>query len=87
MEEKSTKHWWKAPLVFLIEVIVGSVIFIIVALPAVGLNYLVHWLEGKGVDSIIISGLTALEYTIFTVDIGLCIFFIVKSAIKAGKEL
>jgi len=87
MTEEDTKHWWKPPLIFLIEVLVGSAIFIAVALPAVGLNYLVHWLTQKSLDPVLILGLTALEYTIFTVDVCLCIFFIIKSAIKAGKEL
>lgn len=79
--------WWKPLTVFFLEVLLGSLIFILVLLPAVGLNYLVKWLAENGVDAIIVGGLTALEYTIFAVDVALCVFFIIKSAIKAGKEL
>lgn len=86
-EEGNNTSWWKPLLVFFVEILVGSLIFILVSLPAVGLNYLVKWLAEKNVDSVIILGLTALEYTIFAVDVALCLFFIVKSAIKAGKEL
>ncbi len=86
-EDITTINWWKPLVVFSLEVFVGSLIFILVLIPAVGLNYLVKFLADKGIDSMIISGLTALEYTIFAVDVALCLFFIVKSAIKAGKEL
>lgn len=87
VETTDNKRWWKPLIIFFVEVVVGSIIFILIATFAVGLNYLVHWLTEQGIDSIIITGLTVLEYTIFTVDVALCIFYIIKSAIKAGKEL
>ncbi len=87
MTEERNNNWWRPLLIFLVEIVVASLIFILISLPAVGLNYLVHWLENQGIDSVLILGLTALEYTIFIVDVSLCIFYIVKSAIKAGKEL
>lgn len=87
MGEEKAKKWWHPLLVLLKETFGGSIIFVVVAIPAIGINYSVHWLERQGIDSVIIVGLTMLEYTLFSVDAMLFIFFIVKSAIKAGQEL
>ena len=74
-------------LVFIAEVLVASAIFIVVLIPAVLLNLLVHQLEDIGVDGFILGVVTALEYFIFVVDSALCAFYIIKSAIKVGRSI
>ncbi len=86
-ESNDNSNWYEPLITFFLEVLVGTFIFFLVLLPAVGINFFIKWLAEKGVDPILIYGLTGLEYTIFTVDVALCIFFIAKSAIKAGKKL
>lgn len=91
IEENKTSaypdKWWWPLYIYMIEIVVGTAVFIIVLLPAVGLNIVTKYLSQAGVDSFIISSLAFLEYTIFAVDVTLCVFFIVKASIKAARNL
>ena len=78
---------WAAIVHFLTHAMVGMVIFVIVAIPAVALNWFIHWLENRQVDPYIIFVLTLLEKTIFTLDAFLYLVLMIKSMYKAGKEL
>ncbi len=46
----------------LVHILAGTSVFLIIALVAVGLDFLVSWLSGKGVDPLIIKGLKIGEY-------------------------
>jgi len=78
--------WWEPILHFVIHSVVGSAIFIVVALPAWGLGHLVHWLKTDGTAPYVIGVLTALEYIIITVDGALFVAYLVYAAVKAAKE-
>lgn len=67
--------WWWPLWEFVLHVVVGTLTFVLVAVPAVLLNHLVAYLEKLPVDQIIIKGLTALEYLIFAVDLAFVAIF------------
>ena len=68
--------------------LLGMVIFVIVAIPAVLLNLLVKWLETKGFASeFIVSVLTVMEYAVLLADAALYLFLVFKSLYKASEEL
>lgn len=87
MTDEKEGKWWDPLLIFLKEVIAGTIILILIGIPAICISLIVHWLEKQGIDSNIVTGLTMIEYTLFFVDGALFVFYIIKSAIKAGKEL
>lgn len=80
------EKWW-APIVhFLTHAVVGSVIFVLVALPAWGLDLLVELLEAhhaKGYTAIV---LTLLADAIVTLDALLVLAYFALAALKALKE-
>ena len=69
----------------MVHVLVGATIFILMAVPALGANYLVRYLSDLGGNNIIIHGLTAFEYLIFGVDIALFIIFNITTTYKYIK--
>lgn len=86
-EPEEHSPWWKAPWEFLVETLVGSFIFIVIGAGAVGLNYLVHFLEAKEIDEFILFGLTAAEYLLFSVDLILFGRFIWRTACRTWRKL
>lgn len=79
--------WWFPLYEFVVHVFIGTGIFVVTAIPAVALNFLVQWLTRFGVDHEITLGLLGLEYFLFGADILLVIVFIVSSMVKAGRKL
>jgi len=76
-----------APHKFLIETLVGVAIFLIIAITAVILSYIVTYLDDRGVDKVIIYGLKAAEYLLFIVDLILFCRFLWRTAKKTWSEL
>lgn len=69
--------FWHAPWTFVVHGIVGTLIFTIIALFAVGLDLLVRWLEATDqISPLIIIGLQAAEYTLFSADLYLFVVFL-----------
>ena len=65
------------------HIIVGTAAFVIIALAAVGLNFLVRWLEFLQINSFIIRGLQVAEYTLFIIDLVLFMIFVLRKASNA----
>lgn len=84
---ESDQKWWQAPIEFLVHVFVGTLIFVLIAAPAVGLDFLVRGLESKGVSKVIIYGLRFAEYMLFFVDLALFTWFVVRTAWKSAKKM
>jgi hypothetical protein len=81
------KNHWLAPVAhFAAHALVGSLVFVVIALPALGLSLLVHWLESRGAAGYVISVLTALEYVIVTIDAIAFTWHLLYSTYKAFKE-
>ena len=76
-----------APIVhFAAHVTVGSLLFLVIAAPAVGLSLLVHTLEAVHLDSFTVLVLF-LERAILVADAMLFITYLVVTAIKSVKEM
>jgi hypothetical protein len=70
----------------LVHIVIGIIIFGAIALPAVGLDFLVVWLSSKGVSTPIIWGLEFAEYFLYLVDLILLVVFVWKTAVRIGKR-
>jgi hypothetical protein len=81
------RQWWKPPWQFLVETIVGILIFGVIAAAALAIKLIVRWLSSRGIDSYIIFGLTAAEYALFTTDLVLFGRFLWKTALRIWKDL
>lgn len=79
--------WWTPVIEFLVQIVVGTLLFVLIAAPAIGLDYLVTWLEALGVDRPILWGLTGCEYLLFGADVFLFAVFIVRKAWKGAHKL
>ena len=79
--------WWKPIVHFTTHTAVGSMIFVIIALPAYGLGQLVTWLTSQGASSYVVEVLTLLEYAIVTLDALLLLWHLVTTGITAMKEM
>jgi len=79
--------WWFPLWEFLTHVVVGTCIFVIIGMPAVGLDILVRWLSGQGINNIVIYGLKIGEYTLFFIGLGLFVIFLVRTAWQTYKKL
>ena len=79
--------WWLAPWKFLVETLVGVVIFGAIAGAAVAINLLVTRLSTLGVDRPILWGLTGAEYALFVTDLVLFVRFLWKTGSQTWKDL
>jgi len=64
----------------LVDVVTGTIVFVVIALAAVGLSFLVDWLACLGINQWIIIGLRFAEYLLFTVDLVLFTVFVLRTA-------
>lgn len=85
--EAFPSSWWTPVWEFAVHAVVGTLLFTLVALPAIGLNFFVSWLEKAGASGFIEWGLVACEYLLFVVDILLFVVFIMRQAWKGLVKL
>ncbi len=71
----------------MVHVVVGSGIFLLIAIPAVVINLLVKWLDGLDLGTFLIWGLEAAEYSLFAVDIILFLVFLARTAWRTIPKL
>ncbi len=86
MHNKNHKSFWTPIVHFAGHTFIGSVLFLIIGAPAVGLSLLVHALEAAHIDGFTIVVLSFLERAILVADAGLFIIYLVVTAIKSVKE-
>jgi hypothetical protein len=86
MADETVGRTWPIPAQFLVDVLVNTVLFLAIAAAAVGLNLLVHKLEGLHIDPLIVRGLTHIEYIIFFADLLLFVRFMWLAAAKAWSD-
>lgn len=87
MHNQNQKSIWTPVVHFAAHTFVGSVLFLIVGLPAVGLSLLVHALEAAHLDGFTVQVLSFLEHAILLADAGLFMTYLVVTAIKSVKEM
>jgi len=83
MSANPTKTLWD----FLVHILVATILFGLIATPAVGLSFLIKWLETNQVSEVILIGLELMEYAIFFADIILLLVFLAKSTYRAATKL
>ena len=79
--------WYKPIVNFATHAFVGTLVFLIVALPAIGLEHLVHMAEGWGTSSFVISVMVFLERAILVLDAGAVLLYISISTYKEIKDM
>ncbi len=72
---------------FTAHVLIATVLFCIVSLAAVGLNFFVHWLEILGLPQYITVAGPFLEYFVFTVDVAVFISYVLREAWRMIKRI
>ena len=81
MESSQDANWhvlWE----FAIHIIVGTGIFLTIAIAAICLSLLIHWLEAKQVDQVLVISFKILEYFLFFSDCVLFAMYIIFSVIR-----
>lgn len=72
---------------FAVHIFVGTAIFILIYLPAVGLNVFIHWLTELNIGEWLVGVLYFAEACLVVGDTVLYLVFIVKTTWRAAKEL
>jgi hypothetical protein len=81
------RAFWEAPWTFFIEVLTGTLIFLVIAAAAVGLNLILHKLEEIKIDLVLIYGLRGAEYLLFGADLLLFLRFLYLTTVHTWKRL
>lgn len=81
------RHWWTPLLNFLVHAFVGTVIFIIIGTPAVGLSLLVHQLAAYHVPTFTITVLTFLEEALLLIDAIAVMMYVIVSTYRELRDL
>jgi hypothetical protein len=79
-------RWWQAPWEFAVHALVGTLIFALIAAPAVGINLSIHWLESNGVSSPVILALEIGEYALLLADLLLFLMFLWRTSLRAVRK-
>jgi hypothetical protein len=78
---------WRVPWDFAVNALVGTSLFAIIAIPAVGLDLAVRTLEPYGINNVTIFGLRAGEYALLGTDLWLFGVFLWRTATRAMQHL
>ncbi len=87
MNQKRQQTWWSPVVHFGVHVVVGSLIFVLISLPAFGLGLVVQYLAVNGTAPYVIQVLTLLEYAIVTIDAMAFLAYLVITGIHAVREM
>ncbi len=87
MNQKNPSTWWSPVVHFGVHVVVGSLIFVLISMPAFGLGLLVQYLAVNGTAPYVIQVLTLLEYAIVTIDAMAFLVYLVITGINAVREM
>jgi hypothetical protein len=72
--------WWVPLTEIATHILGGAILFIVLAVPAVGLDLLLHWLPQLGVSTFILTGLVAVKFGIFGVDLVLFSIYMLNTS-------
>lgn len=77
----------KAIRTFLIEVVTGSIVFLVIGAGAVGLGLILQAIEAVKIDPIVMGGLYLAKYGLFAADLVLFARFLYIASSKAWRNL
>jgi hypothetical protein len=86
-EQNIRAQWWRPLWEFLIHVLVGTAIFLVVALAAVALSLFVNWLEALKIDTFVVRVVKGLEYFVLCTDALLYVIFIVWAFVQTTRRI
>jgi hypothetical protein len=72
---------------FILDILVATLLFLVIAAVAVGLSLVVKKLIGIGIDPLITNGLTIIEHVLFIVDSTLFLLYFARNSIELAKEI
>jgi hypothetical protein len=72
---------------FTLHVLLGTMLFAVVFLAALGVERIVVWLSNNSHDSIVVKVATAVKHTVLFIDSGLYVIFLVKSSGRLIRRL
>ena len=78
---------WGTVAQFAVHVVVGTMVFCLLAAPAIGLSILVHLRTLVTDDVVIQLGIRCAEYALFGADLVLFVVFLIRSVIRAARNL
>jgi hypothetical protein len=84
--EPAAKPWWTPIIHFAAHTVVGTTIFVIIGLPAVGLSIGIQWLERLGVPPFPLAVLDFVEEALCVIDAGLFLLYVILTSYHALKE-
>jgi hypothetical protein len=87
VNQKHPSTWWSPVVHFGVHIVVGSLIFVLISMPAFGLGILVQYLAVNGTAPYVIQVLTLLEYAIVTIDAMAFLAYLVITGINAVREM
>jgi hypothetical protein len=73
--------------VFAVHVAIGTLVFVIIVAPAVGLGLLVDWMVARNHNPVVILAVRWAEYALLLADLTLFLVFLVKTTWRAIKKL
>ena len=69
------------------HVFISTALFVLIALPALGLDWLLRWLAEQEAGPVVIYGLSGAKYLIFLADLTLFATFTVRTTVDAAREI
>ena len=74
--------WWRGLVEFGCHIFVGTLIFVLIAMAAIGLDFLLKWLKTLEVNGLILIGLTIAKITVFIADFVLYMIYLANMSWK-----
>ena len=68
---------------FFLDLLIGAVLFSLILLPVVALNYAVIYFERLDTNVVILNAMTGVGYLIMAADVLLFVFFVLMQLIRA----
>lgn len=80
--------WWFPIWEFLIHVLVGTSIFVVIAMPAVALDLLIEYARSAlTLSEFTVSMFVVAKYALLIVDVSLFVFFLLRTAIRTARSI
>ena len=82
-----TSIWWLTLWEFAVHVVIGTLLFLIIYMPAIGLNLFVHWLISKDINKFVILLVQSAEYALIICDSVMFLGFLIKTTWRTIKKI
>jgi hypothetical protein len=83
----NTEKWWLPFYEFFMHIVMGTGVFLLLTVPAAGINIYVNYLITLRIDSFVIYLLIAVEYALLLCDVVLMLVFLLRTSLKMGRHL